>query len=309
MANTDSSPLTSWRELRKNLNVAADVLDRALKRGRSGSLAHFEALAYLAETPDHTLPQSDIQFGLGLSQSATSRMLSRLESIGLVRRALSKQDGRAWLIELTPAGLNAIQSDLKEFIPVFRVQIHEFAKSLLPFSASGAASLLLPEATADADEPPTEGLLKVGEAILSLDQDSSFVVSTMVVREALEHQIMLDAAANATEEDVESLQAILDEMELRLTEPKKFFLANWRLLRHILELGENELLKELYSGLLAILEEHFQSVVSSKGLTDYLSARLSIERELVAAIATGEPELVRAATEQHAIASRVSAIT
>lgn len=304
MTNPGSTPLISWRDLRKNLGVAADVLDRALKRGRSGSLAHFEALAYLAETPETALPQSDIQAALGLSQSATSRMLSRLESSGYVRRVLSKVDGRAWVIELTSTGLNAITNDLNEFIPLFRIQIHDFAQSLMPFSTPGAASLLLSDAVADPHQTPTNELLNFGEAILSLSRDSVFVSEAMTIREILELHVMLEAAVYKTDEDVESLQEILLELEARIHDPKAFLQTDWQLHRRLLELNENELLKQLYSGLLAVLEESFEGVVPSAALSGYLVDRLSVNRQLVEAVASGDPDQIRAATQQHILTSR-----
>lgn len=47
---------------------------------------------------------------LGVNQSNASRIVDRLAGQGLVRRARDAEDGRAWLVELTPEGRRVLQA-------------------------------------------------------------------------------------------------------------------------------------------------------------------------------------------------------
>ncbi|MEU2615223.1 MarR family transcriptional regulator, partial [Micromonospora sp. NPDC007271] len=71
-----------WRELSRRLRVAQESLDLTLRAAGAGSLADFEAIELLATSDGGALPQRQVQDALGLSQSGTSRLVTRLEKSG-----------------------------------------------------------------------------------------------------------------------------------------------------------------------------------------------------------------------------------
>jgi DNA-binding MarR family transcriptional regulator len=88
------------------LQIAAHTLkkrsDRQLLDVAGVTTAQISALAIVASGESAT--QSMLANQLGLNGSAVTQMVRRLIDMGMLRRVRDESDGRAWLLELTPAG-------------------------------------------------------------------------------------------------------------------------------------------------------------------------------------------------------------
>ncbi|WP_329055962.1 MarR family transcriptional regulator [Amycolatopsis sp. NBC_01488] len=92
-----------WHELLARYSAVFTALECRLQE-RHGIGAHeFEALERLA-TCDFKCRSADLTGAIHLSQSATSRLVARLEKEGLVERALCELDRRGIFVTITDAG-------------------------------------------------------------------------------------------------------------------------------------------------------------------------------------------------------------
>jgi DNA-binding MarR family transcriptional regulator len=78
----------------------------ALQRRHGISLSDYRALRRLAEAPGRELRMQDLAALTGLSQSAVSRLIVRLETAGLARRDLCPDDRRGVYGVITDDGLH-----------------------------------------------------------------------------------------------------------------------------------------------------------------------------------------------------------
>jgi DNA-binding MarR family transcriptional regulator len=85
------------------------ALDADLLIGQGMSLSDYTALMHLSEAPGRTLRMGDLASACALSLSGMSRVVSRLESEGLVERERSAGDGRGLNAVLTAAGLSRLR--------------------------------------------------------------------------------------------------------------------------------------------------------------------------------------------------------
>lgn len=83
------------------------------------SLNEFYVLHFLAQAEGQPLRVNDLSVKLGLSQSATSRMLTRFErTCEVIERQPSSVDKRSVLIHLTPAGWQYLQNAERVVAPI-----------------------------------------------------------------------------------------------------------------------------------------------------------------------------------------------
>lgn len=107
------APLTSDEEAflrafaRASL-VIPRVFDSDLLREEQMSLTEYFVLVHLSEAPEHRLRMSDLASESALSLSGMTRVVNRLEGLGLVRRQRSASDGRGWHAVLTEAGVERL---------------------------------------------------------------------------------------------------------------------------------------------------------------------------------------------------------
>src|SRR5438552_7561235 len=85
------------------------ALDADLQVGQGMSLSEYTALMHLSEAPRRSLRMSDLASACALSLSGMSRIVSRLESQGLVERERASCDGRGFNAVLTDAGLARLE--------------------------------------------------------------------------------------------------------------------------------------------------------------------------------------------------------
>src|SRR5437879_13183819 len=81
------------------------ALDADLQAGQGMSLSEYTALMHLSEAPGRSLRMSDLASACALSLSGMSRIVSRLQTHGLVERERASCDGRGLNAVVTDAGL------------------------------------------------------------------------------------------------------------------------------------------------------------------------------------------------------------
>jgi DNA-binding MarR family transcriptional regulator len=92
-----------WHELLARYSAVFTALECRLQERHGIGANEFEALERLA-TCDFKCRSADLTGAIHLSQSATSRLVARLEKEGLVERALCEVDRRGIFVTLTDAG-------------------------------------------------------------------------------------------------------------------------------------------------------------------------------------------------------------
>lgn len=103
--STSSDELVAeWRSLAGRYARVNEALERDLQRGHSLGRTEFELLARLDEGAGHKGRVTDLACEIGLSQSALSRLVDRLQAQGLVERACCTEDRRGVYVSLTGKG-------------------------------------------------------------------------------------------------------------------------------------------------------------------------------------------------------------
>ncbi len=92
----------AWRDLQARHATVAWELDRVLHEHRLG-MSDFEVLDRLADAGDR-MRMHHLAEAVHLSQSALSRLVSRLEREGLLNRTMCADDRRGIFVWLTEAG-------------------------------------------------------------------------------------------------------------------------------------------------------------------------------------------------------------
>jgi DNA-binding MarR family transcriptional regulator len=100
---TDETVVSTWRAIAASHAAANAALERELARQGLG-VSEFEVLDRLSESPEHKFRAQELADAVHLSQSALSRLISRLEKSGLVERCLCDLDRRGIYVTLTDAG-------------------------------------------------------------------------------------------------------------------------------------------------------------------------------------------------------------
>lgn len=95
-----------WHDLLGRYHRTMCALDRALLAGHDLTVSDFEVLQQLhgADSEDGRVRLHDLGEHVHLSQSALSRLITRLEKAGLVARYVCEDDRRSVWTELTPLG-------------------------------------------------------------------------------------------------------------------------------------------------------------------------------------------------------------
>ncbi|GGT69107.1 MarR family winged helix-turn-helix transcriptional regulator [Actinomadura citrea] len=79
-------------------------LAKALQRRHGIGLSEYRALCHLARAEDGELRMQELADLIGLNQSSVSRLVARLESAGLTRRAMCPKDRRGVYTVITDEG-------------------------------------------------------------------------------------------------------------------------------------------------------------------------------------------------------------
>ena len=96
--------VTVWRAIAASHAAACTALERELGERHGLGVSDFEVLERLAESDEHKFRAQELADAVHLSQSALSRLISRLERDGLVERCMCDMDRRGIYVTLTEAG-------------------------------------------------------------------------------------------------------------------------------------------------------------------------------------------------------------
>lgn len=84
-------------------------LERVLQAGHDLSVSEYGVLELLSRQVEHHLRMNQLATAMALSQSATTRLVTRLEDRGLLARYLCPDDRRGIYSEVTPAGFELLE--------------------------------------------------------------------------------------------------------------------------------------------------------------------------------------------------------
>ena len=101
--NEDDALAADWHELMGRYTRLMCSLDRELG-AHDLTASEFEVLQQLEQAEECSLRMATLAESAHLTQSALSRLVSRLESDGLVERRACVQDRRSLFVALTDAG-------------------------------------------------------------------------------------------------------------------------------------------------------------------------------------------------------------
>ncbi|HEX2027954.1 MAG TPA: MarR family transcriptional regulator [Nitriliruptorales bacterium] len=94
----------SWRALTRAHTLVWKALERALEDHADLPLLSYEVLAHLSEAEGERMRMQDVAAALPLTRSGLTRLVDRLERVGLVRRESCDVDRRGTYAVLTPTG-------------------------------------------------------------------------------------------------------------------------------------------------------------------------------------------------------------
>jgi DNA-binding MarR family transcriptional regulator len=97
------------RSLGRVLHALPRVMDAELVREQRLPLIEYMTLMRLSEAPGQHLRMSELAAVVDMSLSGMTRVVTRLESEGLVQRVRCTEDGRGWNAVLTAAGLGRLE--------------------------------------------------------------------------------------------------------------------------------------------------------------------------------------------------------
>jgi DNA-binding FadR family transcriptional regulator len=140
---------------------------------------------------------------------------------------------------------------------------------------------------------------QLNRLILDFWRQGADALNCLEVRNALEPAVVMGAARRVTAEDVADLEAILDRMAAGVAEPASYLEQNWALHRRIAEICDNTVLRGIYIALLDFLGAHVRHVEPEAEYGHDNADNLKLHRQLVTAIASGDPERARAAAHDH----------
>ena len=93
------------RALGRVMIVLPRVVDADLVREQQLPLTEYTTLMHLSEAPHRLMRMSELAAACDLSLSGMTRLVTRLETQGLIERIRCDEDARGWNAVLTDAGL------------------------------------------------------------------------------------------------------------------------------------------------------------------------------------------------------------
>jgi DNA-binding MarR family transcriptional regulator len=106
----DSEQQRNWRAFIVGSTLLMDVLDRELRQAHGVSMAEYEILVRLSESPDRTLRMAQIAESMQHSRSRVTHTVSRMEKAGLIRREASADDKRGVDAVMTSEGWELLRA-------------------------------------------------------------------------------------------------------------------------------------------------------------------------------------------------------
>ncbi|MGO3913434.1 MarR family winged helix-turn-helix transcriptional regulator [Enterococcus viikkiensis] len=101
-----------WIEFTKKQKQIEEQLESKLKEDSQLTLNEYYVLYYLNESERGKMRLSDLEKKLFLSQSAMSRLISRMENknCGVIQRSCCEDDKRGMDLSITSKGMNTLAS-------------------------------------------------------------------------------------------------------------------------------------------------------------------------------------------------------
>lgn len=297
MTDLDAHRLAAWRSIRRTATHVIATVSSELERLAGMPIEWYETLLFLYERDEPVLRQ-ELDARVALSASGISRMIAKMVAAGLIDQRTAEHDRRNLLIAATSSGRDA----LLRVTPIYHRLVHEhFGAWVTEPGADAIQSALqaVPVAGVSPQEAGLESLVSFGESVLSLSSDSIAVHDALVIREAIEILVLLDASARLTPDGVTALQQTIGKMAAHTDDPEAFYRADWQLHKIIASYCGNAMLKDLYLRLLDVIESRVKEVVPTTDLPGYLAERLAIHGQLVDAMASGDEARIREAETRH----------
>jgi DNA-binding MarR family transcriptional regulator len=139
----DDEESRTWIAWILSTRLLWDELERDLQRDAAMPFSYYEILVMLSETPGRSRRMSDLADATQSSRSRLSHAITRLESLGWVRREMCPSDRRGALAVLTDAGFAALEAAAPDHVesvrrhlfdqlsPAQLVQLREISDALL----------------------------------------------------------------------------------------------------------------------------------------------------------------------------------
>lgn len=104
----DRDEEAAWRAIARAVVAVPRTLDADLLAGCGLSLAEYIVLVNLSEVPGNSMRMHELAVESTLSPSGVTRLIERMERMGLVERQQAAQDARGMTATLTSAGLERL---------------------------------------------------------------------------------------------------------------------------------------------------------------------------------------------------------
>lgn len=127
MKKNNHDALSIWLSLSNGYSSIHDKLEQALEENYDLSLKEFYVLYFISNTEDKELRLQQLQEMVGLSQSATSRLVVRMQAknCGALERHICEEDKRGIYTRITEIGENKFQRALKTVNDLLQKEIHD----------------------------------------------------------------------------------------------------------------------------------------------------------------------------------------
>ncbi len=147
--------------------------------------------------------------------------------------------------------------------------------------------------------PPSLSL-RLSQVVLGVKHSKTTVEQCLAVRNQIDPLAIIEAAkvGRLKTAAVDELYALLDRMIESASEPDRSLRLNWKLHRKIAELGENTVLTAIYLNLMDFIEAEVVEVAPARSYV-HVARMQAMHREIVDAIASGNPERAAAAAKHH----------
>ena len=111
---------SAWRHLTGAHHAVQTAIEQSLKRDGFPPLAWYDCLTALHRSTTGTLRPLELERSLLLPQYGMSRLLTRIEGAGYIRREKDRSDGRAQIIAITDEG-RVLRAAME---PVYAAALH-----------------------------------------------------------------------------------------------------------------------------------------------------------------------------------------
>ena len=115
----------TWRAYLTSIRLFVHTLDRQLQADSGLSFADYEVLVALSEAPGRRMRMRDLADAALSTRSGATRVVTRLEQAGWVRRVDCAEDRRGTEAELTDAGLAKLAAAAPGHVAAVRAHLFD----------------------------------------------------------------------------------------------------------------------------------------------------------------------------------------